>query len=108
MLEDSVLRGTGQMWKFYASTLILVPGTAAFAIGLVGFILGFVSVHVAIIGAIAAAAAIAFAAFAIRCPSCGAHWYWLALRKLDRGWTGRLFDQGMCPNCQFRTTRHGA
>ena len=108
MYEDSVLRGTGQMWKFYVATLLLVPGTVAFVFGLGALFLGYLGVIVAASGAAAALIALVFAALAIRCPSCGAHWYWLALQESHSGWTRRFVQQNSCPKCQFRLPSHGA
>jgi len=100
--QESILYITHQAWKYDASMavdwlgIIIAAGSFYYSssypqwylpcltIAGILFIIGF------------------FIALRIKCPNCGALWYWLALKDPigDNG-LGKLRSQKVCPTCEF-------
>lgn len=89
MFSDSVLARTGQLWKLAIAVLALVIGSVAPAFPATGMSWT--------VGTVLAIAGYAFGVWAIRCPSCGQRWFWIAL--LDGSLYKPLFTRAECPSC---------
>ena len=97
LFRDSVLRKTGQMWKWHLSLLVMVCAGAGI---LAGPILG--NYHLVLAATFVGSVALLFACVAIRCPTCKARWYWTALRTQPAGkWVRWLTRQSECPACRY-------
>lgn len=106
--KESILYCTGQIWKFrvmYIGAMIaaaLVFGAQWFK----GSMPGPWFVGVMLAGAVAALVALAFPVITIKCPKCGARWYWMAISKKHRTNEFRwLASQTSCPVCGTSATR---
>ena len=100
MISTWVVQRTGQMWKFHLGTFAHTVGvvlvfwgafdglkTGNYTIFLLGLAVGLV--------------AATFCSATIRCPKCGAHWYWKELRTFQKGWARRVMRQPKCPVCGY-------
>jgi len=100
MFAHSVVTKSGQLWKLHVSFVLIVAGGISMFWGqshietyLGGWLLtgGMATVF----------AAFAFACAGIRCPSCGAKWFWLAISaQPSNQWTHWLLSQPACPICK--------
>ena len=107
MLDNSVLRTSGQWWKVLVFVFSLFVGVAAMMLathllgdgpanqrrpGYVFWMLGG--------GSLLWILALIFGFAAIRCGACRARWLWLgATGKLSRDWINSLMDRPECPVC---------
>ncbi len=89
MLDNSVVKKSGQLWKLIIAVLML----------LVGSILPlFESLGVSMtVGTVIALVGYAFGLFAIRCVECRSMWFWEAAK--DASWYSPLFKKSDCPKC---------
>lgn len=104
MFDDSIIKRTNQLWKFLVGFVILL---ASFGLMLHGFL----SIESMEAGTFAVlfltAIFFAFTSFvwqvlAIRCPSCGAHWFWISVKSQNQAnWLIWLLKQRECPKCQY-------
>jgi len=96
----NLLKSSGQWWKlqlFAAATFL--GGITMFA-GLLGLHTSPRSSIVAFVGLVIGIGAFLFACVAIHCPSCGAHWFWNAIRKQGVGrWVLSLLEAERCDVC---------
>jgi hypothetical protein len=98
----SILVSSGQLWKL----LLGVSGTLA---GAFQFLIGLVSVESAggaarLIPPLAVVAAShVWLVLSIRCPLCGARWYWYGMSQVGfSGWLlGAPWRMHTCPACQW-------
>lgn len=95
----SALQASGQMWKVHATTATLFVSfglmiSAIFS----GLYLFFGGVALGAVG-------IALCSLAIRCPQCGARWYWRLFKAhgygTRTGWARELFRQTECSSCGY-------
>jgi len=89
MLNNSVLRRSGQLWKLVIAVLALLVGSFAPLYEASGISWT--------VGSIIAIAGYAFGIVSIRCTSCGVRWFWEA--ATDAGIYGPLFKKPDCPKC---------
>jgi len=103
--EESVLYRTRQGWKFWlmpTGTLICVVAVIG-AIRFKDLLPGWQFQAALLIIITLQLASLAYPAIAIRCPNCGARWFWLALTKVRNGsWFNQLM-QSECIKCGFRS-----
>ncbi len=93
------MAATGQMWKLHM-------GTAAYAVGFVLMVWGAthgMDYQFIAAGVVTGALGTAFCSIAVRCPKCGARWYWTALRHAQPGFARRLGQQSQCASCGYTT-----
>jgi hypothetical protein len=89
-LAASVVRTTGQSWKFVAGLAGLLVGSFAPLWPATG--LDWTS------GTILAIAGYGFACLAIRCPACGKRWFWEAALRPEL--YAPLARESACPHCR--------
>jgi len=89
MLKASVIAKTGQNWKFNLALLALLAGSVVPIFPAVG--LSWTA------GTVLAIAGYVFGVALIRCPSCGARWFWDAL--MDPEIYKAVFTNSTCPGC---------
>jgi hypothetical protein len=89
MLEQSVVRKSGQGWKLVTALLALLIGSFAplFAGSGVSWT----------VGTVIAIAGYAFGIVSIRCISCGNRWFWEA--AMDAGLYPKIFRGSACLSC---------
>src|SRR4051812_6626365 len=99
---DSVFYCTRQVWKLwvmYVGAFIAIPLMAATE-WFKGSLPGRYHALLMLCGGLLALGSLAFPCIAIKCPVCGARWFWLAVngKRAGRGvrW---LFAQTACPVC---------
>jgi hypothetical protein len=100
----SLMRATGQMWKLNVGTGAFVIGAILLGFGLlpkVNFEFLFAALATQLLG-------IAFCSVAIRCPKCGAKWYWYALRREQPTYARWLCAQTECRSCGYTVERNDA
>lgn len=102
-MKNSILYDTGQAWKFwvmiYGNLLCVLFISMDFLIS--ESLLEEYHLPLLWIGVFIWFISTAFACITIKCPVCGARWFWLAIsRKHDLGWFNWLFSQE-CPVCHF-------
>src|SRR5690349_3022851 len=100
MHRASSMRTTGQMWKLHTGTVAYV---IAALLG-VWSLLDRVNLTLLLSAGAISLAGFAFCAFAIRCPKCGAAWYWSAWKGLQLGFARRLVAQTQCQSCGLTAT----
>ncbi|MEM7436695.1 MAG: hypothetical protein AAF436_16195 [Myxococcota bacterium] len=100
-MADSIVTKTKQGWKLKAGFAVLVAGSAAMFWGLstlrepMGFAL-------TLLGMTTSLLAFAVTCLAVRCPSCGSKWLWVAVRSQHhKRWLHWLLQQRVCPHCGF-------
>ena len=102
MLENSIIRKTGQFWKLPLSLFMLVGGWAGMVIALTSFdgkegrsIIAIVSLFIAISGLL-------FAFVSVKCPKCNYRWVWIAASKINKSeWPHWFLKLGCCPSCGY-------
>jgi hypothetical protein len=90
MLDNSIIKKTGQSWKLVVALVALLAGSIAPAFPETG--LSWTA------GTIIAIAGYAYGVALIRCPNCGARWFWDAL--MDPAVYKAVFTGDACPKCQ--------
>lgn len=101
MSPQSIIKKTGQAWKLYVFAILLVVGFICTFWGQAhtqdvygGAVLG--------IGLFAGLTSLIFPAVAVRCPSCGARWFWLAISEIHKDhWLNTILNFTACPRCNF-------
>jgi hypothetical protein len=89
MLNNSVVKNSGQLWKLFIALALLVLGSIAPL---------FESLGISITsGTAIAVVGYAFGLLAIRCAECRSLWFWEAAK--DASWYLPLFKQSSCPKC---------
>jgi hypothetical protein len=88
MTENAIVRKSGQYWKWVlfqclgvGSALLIFGGGAFRGYGVLLGLFAFIFVNAA-----------------IRCPKCGARWFWLAASTKDPRWK-RPRELEHCPGC---------
>ena len=92
MLDNSIIKNTGQSWKLTVVVAALLAGSLAPAFPASG--LSWTA------GTVIAVAGYIYGLVLIRCPSCGARWFWDALMNPDV--YKAVFKGSDCPNCHNR------
>jgi predicted RNA-binding Zn-ribbon protein involved in translation (DUF1610 family) len=95
-MNASVIQLTGQLWKLHMGSIAYLISTAAV---FWGFFKG--DLYIVTGALLFGLLGLGFCSLSIRCPKCGAHWYWRALKNLQLGWVKRLVGQPECPVCGF-------
>lgn len=90
MLDKSIIKRTGQSWKLLIAILALLIGSFAPAFPATG--LSWTA------GTVLAIAGYAFGVALIRCPGCGARWFWDALMRAEL--YKAVFTETTCPECK--------
>ena len=99
MLKNSTVGRTGQSWKLVVAVLALVVGSTVPAIPAANMSWT--------VGTILAVVGYAFGVLMIRCPGCGARWFWDALMRAEL--YKAVLTQPVCPECgrDFSTPASG-
>ena len=87
--QTSVLYRTGQGWKMWIPILLQLLLFVPF------FLLGPAGRDFAVIGWVVS---FTFQCLALRCPDCGARWYWHAVSTKEGG-IRKMFKHSACPMC---------
>ena len=90
MLEKSVVRRSGQLWKLVLAVICLMVGSFAPVYPETG--ISWTA------GTIIAIGGYLFGLVAIRCGQCNSRWFWEAAK--DAGLYGPLFKSSECPDCE--------
>jgi len=99
MLSHSTIGKTGQSWKLAIAALALLIGSVVPVFPAAG--LSWTG------GTMLAVGGYAFGLLLIRCPACGARWFWDALMRPEV--YKAVFTETACPECDqdFDTTTRG-
>jgi hypothetical protein len=98
--KDSIVYRTGQLWKLRSLSGVYV--SAAIMIGAQWFRDSNWFQPIVYFGTLVAAASLAIPGWGIRCPRCGARWFWLAIsQKHTENWYKWLTSQSTCPVCGY-------
>jgi len=89
MLNNSVIKTSGQLWKLSIAIVGLTVGSFAPLFPGLGISM--------IAGTVLAVAAYVFGIVTIRCGDCRSLWLWEATK--DASWYGSLFRKTECPAC---------
>lgn len=103
MFERSIVVRSGQLWKLLVGFALTSAGPIS-----VGVALKYSSEIDAgtfgplVLGGLGASIiGMCFLALSIRCPKCGARWFWQAVSKQDSGkWLLWLMGRDRCPDCE--------
>ncbi len=88
-MKNSVIVHTGQTWKLVIAVLALLAGSILPA---------FPSLSMSwTVGTVLAFGGYGFGLLLIRCPDCGAHWFWDAIMRAEL--YQALFGRPICPSC---------
>jgi len=99
MHSNTVMKASGQIWKIYITTVGIWIGISLSIIGILG------NIYYVPIGLVLGLFSIAYCCLAIRCPECGQHWYWQAIKRgMKFGWLKRLIYQSECQSCGYGGT----
>lgn len=98
--QRSVLHRTRQAWKLSVPALVTLILVAALVTTVWLEDQLPMSIQVMLLGcfSLLLLAAIAFPCITVRCPDCGARWYWQAISGKGGG-IGGLLKQPACPSC---------
>lgn len=88
-MKNSVIVHTGQTWKLAIAVLALLAGSILPAFPSLGMSWT--------VGTVLAFGGYGFGLLLIRCPDCGAHWFWDAIMRAEL--YQALFGQPSCPSC---------
>jgi hypothetical protein len=96
IFPNTVIRKTGQWWKWLLFQCLLIVAAFAMFAGQWFTNLRGLEAYGALLGLLA----FGFAAFFIRCPACGARWFWQAISNRNQVKWGSLMQQESCPACR--------
>lgn len=105
ILEHSIIRSSGQIWKVHVWALGTLASLAAVLVAFLVFAfprnnVWFVSANV--FGTILVICSFVFALISIKCPSCEKKWILDAIfRNREMNWYDWLDAQATCPNCGY-------
>jgi hypothetical protein len=102
MSDKSLLKSSGQLWKLYASFVLSFLGLALvmLAVAAPGRYGVNASILLIVGGLVLGIGAFIWACLAIRCPSCGAKLFWIAVsRETPTDWLSKLLGRTSCPAC---------
>ncbi len=100
--KDSVLYCTGQAWKFWVMPIgVVISALLIFgAQWLIGSLPAGWFPIITLSGCLVGLVSFVFPCIAIKCPVCGARWFWLAVsKKHSTNWFNWLMTQSSCPAC---------
>jgi hypothetical protein len=98
--RNSILYRTGQAWKLRSLLGAYVAAVMAFADQWLRDSRWFLPVMC--LATLVAAVSLAIPWWGIKCPTCGARWFWLAISKRHaEGWKHWLSSQSTCPVCGY-------
>jgi hypothetical protein len=101
MNGDPILVRSGQRWKMRLFSLLLLGSGGAMIWGLTHLNAAY-GVPLLMGGTLGALLSLVFASLAIRCPSCGAKWFWHAISQLDQSqWLFAVQHMTECHRCNF-------
>jgi len=99
MYSNSVVKASGQIWKFCIATAVIWAGITLSIFSILG------NIYFVLFGLLIGFSGIAFCCIAIRCPVCGERWYWKAIKKRAKvGWVKKLIYQSECQSCGYSLT----
>ena len=102
MLESSIIRKTGQLWKLPVSVFLSVGGW----IGMVAALKYFGGIEdgsiIAIVCLVVGLSGLLFAFVSVKCPKCNFHWVWVAASQKDKSeWPYWFLKLNSCPKCGY-------
>jgi len=99
---DSILYRTHQSWKLTVAAGGMLIGAALVTLALTRLNLATAPDygHLSMAGVLVLLFSFAYPLAAIRCPSCGARWLWLATMQRETNWRKWLLARGSCPKCR--------
>jgi hypothetical protein len=104
LFDKSVIKRTNQGWKLMLSLACIVAGFVLVG-GLHEVLPGFAFVGFGprlLIGFILWGIGLVFPCVAIRCPQCGARWFWQGISgRSVTNWFPWLVGRSTCPNCEY-------
>lgn len=100
MLARTLIARTGQVWKLWLSMLLTYGGSALLFMALWEFSEPS-SVYLIGIGVVLCLLGLVIPSLAIRCPSCGARWYWNAISRRDHKRWFEGLSMSRCPQCGY-------
>ena len=94
---------SGQAWKIAVAGIALLAGLVVSLASWLELppvadlgIIGALSTTILVLGSLA------FAAWAVRCPTCDARWVWIAVSERDHGeWLPWALGLEFCPRCGY-------
>lgn len=96
-----LIRRTGQSARLWSGAGLLVAGFALMLAA--GYLVGRISlttfVAIVALGSIVGIGGFAYLCVAVRCPRCGARWFWLMASKRREDPMNQAFRNGACPAC---------
>jgi hypothetical protein len=106
LFDNSIIKKTNQWWKLMLAFGLMVAGGL-----LVGWLanvpdLGEVQsgFQLLLLGFLFTGAGLVFPCVAIRCPNCGARWFWQGISgKGANQWLAWLLGRSVCPTCEYDT-----
>ena len=111
MVDDSIIKRSGQSWRAVISFGAVLCGSAAMFYGL-AHLRGSPEVNsfaLVFLGVLGIAFGFIFACTTIRCAKCGARWVWLSVKGQSAGnWLAWLLSQSTCPICKSAGERSAA
>lgn len=100
---------SGQVWKLYCALAIMIAAGVVMVLsaGSAGrFGISGVGMLDTLGSALIVLGALAWLAWSVRCPSCGAKLVWLSLRQASAGESlTKVFEAVSCPRCGHRADR---
>jgi hypothetical protein len=100
MLESSVIKRTGQLWKIGATICVVLVGGALLFYGIATDASKGDGGSWIVVGIVLTAAGLLYACITVRCPRCGARWVWMAVRERSSSTYGTwLVALSACPKC---------
>lgn len=95
-----MLKDAGQWWKLQVTIGAIVVGFVLMLLGIISLQKERIGFLFVVIGLAVGISAFVFACLAIRCPSCGARWFWRAVRNQRAGdWFLSLLRIEKCDVC---------
>src|SRR5437879_10119193 len=100
VLENSVLKRTGQLWKIGSTICVVLVGGALLFYGIATDASKDHGLTWILAGILLTFAGLFFACIAVRCPTCRARWVGLAVSERSSGTYGTwLVALSACPKC---------
>lgn len=95
-----MLKDTGQWWKLQLTIGAIVVGFVLMSVGIIYLQRPKIGFLFVVIGLAVGISAFVFACLTIRCPSCGARWFWRAVSNRRAGdWLLSLLRVERCDAC---------
>ena len=101
MYDQSYLKKSGQIWKFYLAAVVTLVGGALIWIGQSRLdAAGDSALVLMLVGAGMGVVGMVWSAVAVKCPKCGTRLLWRAVSEQSSGnWLTWLLHLDRCPSC---------